>query len=142
MTPPEGALIQVDNAAWHWQKSHPTLSLLADPKLALQELSEVVVPSMSAAAQQQAAQRRPLWPCRSSTNMSGRNAVSGDGTYAYRSGTLDGRLACVPPGQYGALYEAITATSDLLRTIPLEQPGSVFGNHGGGIGQGLPEPWE
>jgi benzoylformate decarboxylase len=34
--------------------------------------------------------------------------------------------------------EAITATSDLLRTIPLEQPGSIFGNHGGGIGQGLP----
>jgi benzoylformate decarboxylase len=34
--------------------------------------------------------------------------------------------------------EAITATSDLLRTLPLEQPGSVFGNHGGGIGQGLP----
>ena len=34
--------------------------------------------------------------------------------------------------------EAITATGDLLRTLPLEQPGSVFGNHGGGIGQGLP----
>ena len=52
-------LIQVDNAAWTLGKNlTPTLSLLADPKLALQELSEVVVPSMSAAAQQQATQRR------------------------------------------------------------------------------------
>src|SRR5262249_34589596 len=57
---PEGwALIQVDNAAWTIGKNiTPTLSLLADPKLALQELSEVVIPSMSETAQQQAAQRR------------------------------------------------------------------------------------
>jgi hypothetical protein len=30
--------------------------------------------------------------------------------------------------------EAITAETDLSRTIPLQQPGSMFGNHGGGIG--------
>ena len=34
--------------------------------------------------------------------------------------------------------EAITAGSDLIRTIPLQTAGSLFGNHGGGIGQGLP----
>jgi len=45
--------------------------------------------------------------------------------------------ACLPANT--VLYnEAITATGDALRTIPLEQPGSLFGNHGGGIGQGLP----
>jgi benzoylformate decarboxylase len=44
---------------------------------------------------------------------------------------------CLPA--HTVLYnEAITATGDVLRTIPLEQPGSLFGNHGGGIGQGLP----
>ena len=37
------------------------------------------------------------------------------GQYAYRSGTLDGRLACVPPGNTVPFNEAITATSDLLR---------------------------
>src|SRR5262249_32483744 len=58
--PPEGcALIQVDNSAWTIGKNlTPTVSLLADPKLALQELSEVVVPSMSEATRQQVAQRR------------------------------------------------------------------------------------
>jgi benzoylformate decarboxylase len=34
--------------------------------------------------------------------------------------------------------EAITAETDLIRTIALQRPGSMFGNHGGGIGQGLP----
>jgi benzoylformate decarboxylase len=42
------------------------------------------------------------------------------------------------PGNVVLYNEAITATADLLRTIPLEQPGSLLGNHGGGIGQGLP----
>jgi len=44
---------------------------------------------------------------------------------------------CLPANT--VLYnEAITATADMLRTMPLERPDSLFGNHGGGIGQGLP----
>lgn len=34
--------------------------------------------------------------------------------------------------------ETVTAYIDLISTVPFDRPGSVFGNHGGGIGQGLP----
>ena len=34
--------------------------------------------------------------------------------------------------------EAVTAYLDLISMVPFERPGSLFGNHGGGIGQGLP----
>jgi benzoylformate decarboxylase len=48
--------------------------------------------------------------------------------------------ACLPANT--VLYnEAITATGDALRTIPLEQPGSLFGNHGGGLGKVCQGRW-
>jgi benzoylformate decarboxylase len=44
---------------------------------------------------------------------------------------------CLPPNVV-VYNEAITATADMMRSLAFEQPGSLFGNHGGGIGQGLP----
>jgi benzoylformate decarboxylase len=42
------------------------------------------------------------------------------------------------PAHVVVYNEAITATGDLMRSLQFELPGSLFGNHGGGIGQGLP----
>jgi benzoylformate decarboxylase len=47
-------------------------------------------------------------------------------------------LADCLPDNVVIYNESITAGADLLRSLPLVQPGSLFGNQGGGIGQGLP----
>jgi benzoylformate decarboxylase len=139
---PEGcALIQVDNAAWSLGKNiTPTLSLLADPKLALQELSEVVVPSLSEAARQQIAQRRAAMATQKQQEherQEQRIARYHD-SVPIAPARLMAALREALPAQTVFYNEAITATGEMLRTIPLELPGSLFGNHGGGIGQGLP----
>lgn len=139
---PEGcALIQVDNTAWSLGKNiTPTLSLLADPKLALQELSEVVVPSLSAAAQQQAARRRGAMAAQKhqERERQERRIAQYHDTVPIAPARLMGALRDALPANTVFYNEAITATGEMLRTIPLDMPGSLFGNHGGGIGQGLP----
>lgn len=139
---PEGCgLIQVDNSAWTIGKNlTPSVSLLADPKLALQELSEVVVPSMSAAMRQQVAQRRAAMAAQKQQErerQEQRAQERWDNTPIAPARLMAALRDCLPA--HTVLYnEAITATGDALRTMPLERPGSLFGNHGGGIGQGLP----
>jgi benzoylformate decarboxylase len=139
---PEGcALIQVDNAAWTIGKNlPPTISLLADPRLALQELTEVVVPSLSESARQQVAQRRAAMAVQQQHERQHqeRRAREHWDSVPIAPARLMAALRDCLPGHTVLYNEAITATSDALRTIPLEQPGSLFGNHGGGIGQGLP----
>ena len=131
----------MDNSAWTIGKNlTPTVSLLADPKLALQELSEVVVPSMSEATRQQVAQRRTAMAAQKQQErqrQERRAQAHWDSTPIAPARLMATLRDCLPVNTI--LYdEAITATRDALRTIPLERPGSLFGNHGGGIGQGLP----
>jgi len=139
---PQGcALIQVDSSAWTIGKNlPPTVSLLADPKLALQELSEVVVPSMSEATRQQVTQRRAAMAAQKQQErerQERRAQERWDSTPIAPARLMAALRDCLPA--HTVLYnEAITATGDVLRTLPLERPGSLFGNHGGGIGQGLP----
>jgi benzoylformate decarboxylase len=139
---PEGcALIQVDNSSWEIGKNLPTtVGLLADPKLALQELSEAVVPQLAGAAQQRAEQRRVTMAAqkqREYERQEKRTRERWDRTPIAPARLMAALRDCLPDEV--VLYnEAITAEVDVLRTIPLERPGSLFGNHGGGIGQGLP----
>jgi len=139
---PEGCtLIQVDNSAWAMGKNlSPTISLLADPKLALQELSEVVVPSMSDAARQQVAQRRATLAAQKQQERERqeRRAHERWDSVPIAAARLMAALRDCLPANTVLYNEAITATGDVLRTLPLERPDSLFGNHGGGIGQGLP----
>jgi benzoylformate decarboxylase len=139
---PEGcALIHLDNASWEIGKNLPTtVGLLADPKLALQELSEVVVPKMDGAAQHAAAARR--------TAMTQQKQQERERQEQRVQQNWDSSPIAVPrlmaalrhclPEDVVIYSEAITAETDLLRTLPVERPSSLFGNHGGGIGQGLP----
>jgi benzoylformate decarboxylase len=139
---PDGcALIHIDHSSWEIGKNVPTaIGLLADPKLALQELSEVMVPHLSNSAQQAAEQRRTAMVVLKQQELE-RQAERA------RQRSADSPIA--PPHLMAMLRdglpedvviynEAITAEADLLRTLPLNRPNSLFGNHGGGIGQGLP----
>lgn len=139
---PDGcALIHVDNSPWEIGKNlPPRVGVLADPKLALQELAEVLVPKLTSAARQQAATRRATlatqkqqeWERQQQRARQGWNSVP------IAPARLMAALRDCLPNNVVLYNEAITASTDLLRTIPLELPGSLFGNHGGGIGQGLP----
>jgi len=135
------ALIQVDSSAWSIGKNlTPAVSLLADPKLALQELAEVVVPGLSDAARRQVAQRRATMAAQKQAERARqeRRAREHWDSVPIAPARLMAALRDSLPAHTVLYNEAITATGDALRTIPLERPGSLFGNHGGGIGQGLP----
>jgi benzoylformate decarboxylase len=138
---PEGcALIQIDTAAWTIGKNlSPTIGLLADPKLALQELSEMVVPAMTGTRRQQAEQRRLAMAAQKQHEQARQEQRAREKWQ--QSPVAPARLMAalrdgLPPDVV-VYNEAITATADMNRTLPLEQ-GRLFGNHGGGIGQGLP----
>jgi benzoylformate decarboxylase len=139
---PEGcALIQLDNSPWRIGKNlSPTIGLLADPKLALQELSEVVVPTMAGAARQQAAQRRTAMAAQKQQERARQEQRAREhwSSSPIAPARLMAALRDCLPADVVLYNEAITATADLMRTVPFERPGSLFGNHGGGIGQGLP----
>lgn len=139
--PDNCALIQVDNSSWSLGKNLvPQLSVLADPKLALQELSEVLLPSLSEAARQQAAQRRAAMATQKQQEQARQEQRARERWEAtpIAPARLMAALRATLPANAVLYNEAITASNDAMRTLLLEQPGSLFGNHGGGIGQGLP----
>jgi benzoylformate decarboxylase len=139
---PDGcALIHVDSSPWEIGKNlPPTVGVLADPKLALQELAEVLLPKLTGAARQQAATRRATLATQKQQECERQQqrARQGWNSVPIAPARLMAALRDCLPDNVVLYNEAITASTDLLRTIPLELPGSLFGNHGGGIGQGLP----
>jgi len=139
---PEGcALIHLDNSSWEIGKNLPTtVGLLADPQLALQELSEVVVPKMNSAARHAVEARRATMlqqKQQEQARQEQRVQQHWDSSPIAAPRLMAALRDCLPDNV--VIYsEAITAETDLLRTLPVEQPHTLFGNHGGGIGQGLP----
>jgi benzoylformate decarboxylase len=139
---PEGcALIHLDNSSWEIGKTLPTtVGLLADPQLTLQELFEVVVPKMDGAARHAVEARRAAMlqqKQQEQARQEQRVQQHWDSSPIAAPRLMAALRDCLPDNV--VMYsEAITAETDLLRTLPLPQPHSLFGNHGGGIGQGLP----
>jgi benzoylformate decarboxylase len=139
---PEGCtLIHIDASSWEIGKNVPTaVGLLADPKLALQELSEVLVPRLAGVGQQRAAERRAAMLTQKQQErerQEQRVRERWDASPIAPARLMAALRDCLP-GNVVVYNEAITATAELLRTLLLERPGSLLGNHGGGIGQGLP----
>jgi benzoylformate decarboxylase len=135
------SLIHVDTSAWEIAKNLPTaLGLLADPKLALQELAEELVPHLTGSPQQRATQRRAALAVQKQQEyerQEQRARERWDSTPIAPPRLMAALRDCLPDNV--VIYnEAITATMDLMRTLVCDRPGSLFGNHGGGIGQGLP----
>jgi benzoylformate decarboxylase len=139
---PEGcALIHVDTSAWEIAKNVPTtIGLLADPKLALQELAEELVPRLAGSPQERTRQRRTALAAQKQqeyARQEQRAQERWDSTPIAPPRLMAALRDCLPENVV-VYNEAITATVDLMRTLALDRPGSLFGNHGGGIGQGLP----
>jgi benzoylformate decarboxylase len=139
---PEGcALIHVDTSAWEIAKNVPTaIGLLADPKLALQELAEALLPRLAGSPQERARQHRVALAAQKQqeyTRQEQRAQERWDSSPIASPRLMAALRDCLPENVV-VYNEAITATVDLMRTLVLDRPGSLFGNHGGGIGQGLP----
>jgi benzoylformate decarboxylase len=139
---PEGcALIQVDTSSWEIAKNIPAaIGLQADPKLALQELAEELVPRLTDGFQQRAAQRRASLAAQKQHEHKRQEQRARDrwDSTPIAPPRLMAALRDSLPDNVVVYNEAITANADLMRTLSFAQPGSLFGNHGGGIGQGLP----
>jgi benzoylformate decarboxylase len=139
---PDGcALIQIDNSSWEIGKNFPAVvGLLADPKLALQELTEVLLPKFTGQARAAAATRCDTLAKQKQLEQQRQKKRAQDRwdqspiAPAHLMATLSDCL----PADVVVYNESITAGSDLIRSLRLSLPGSLFGNHGGGIGQGLP----
>ncbi len=138
---PDGCgLVQIDNSSWEIGKNLPAdVGLLADPKLALQEVAEVVVPAMDNAAQQAAEQRRTAMVAQKEQERTRQKqrAERGWDSAPIATPRLFATLSECLPDNVVIFNEAITAETDLTRTVPLDQ-NRLYGNHGGGIGQGMP----
>ena len=138
---PEGcALVQVDHSSWEIGKNMPAdVGLLADPKLALQELAEVVIPRLDAMAQRGAAERHEAMQAQKDQERARQRqrAERGWDSVPIAPPRLFAALSDCLPDNVVIYNEAITAETDMTRSIALEQ-NRLFGNHGGGIGQGLP----
>lgn len=139
---PEGCrLIQIDNGSWEIGKNLPaSVGLLSDPKLALEELLEAVASRQSPEAGEQAKRRREaLAQIKRQENkrLEKRLQEKWDSVPISPARLMAELKACLP--QDAVIYnESITAAADVVRALDLDRPGSYFGNHGGGIGQGLP----
>ena len=94
---------------------------------------------MDAAAQRAAAQRRETMQAQKAheRERQQQRAERGWDSVPIAPPRLFATLSACLPENVVIYNEAITAETDLLRTIALEQ-NRLFGNHGGGIGQGLP----
>ena len=134
-------LIQVDNSSWEIGKNlTPTIGLLSDPKLALQELLNAVETKLDKTVEARAEQHRREMVSQKQEEQLRQEKRAKDTWDRLPISTA--RLMadirdCLP--ENAVIYnEAITAGADLIRTILPDKPGSYFSNHGGGIGQGLP----
>jgi benzoylformate decarboxylase len=134
-------LIHLGDESWEIGKNFPVaIGLLGDVKQALNMLLRGVDAEMTESFRQSAATR-----CASMAEQ--KKALQrqfdeqcqkrGDSVPVSPLRLMADLRDCLPPN--AIIYnEAVTAYLDLISMVPFERPGSLFGNHGGGIGQGLP----
>ena len=135
------ALVHLDSSPWEIGKNLPAaVGLLADPKLGLVDLVEALSARMDGTAQAKAAERRAAMAGQKKTDQERqlqRAQKSRDASPVTTARLMAALRECLPEDV--VIYsEAITASADVVRSIPLVRPKSYFGNQGGGIGQALP----
>ena len=139
--PAGSLLIQMDDSPWEMGKNHPPhIGILADPESALKNLADALEVKLTPAFRRSAAKRREHMA--DQKKMEQQHVREQYLNRADQMPIAPVRLMadlkdCLPDN--AVIYnEAITAYIDLIYGIPFDRPGSLFGNHGGGIGQGLP----
>jgi benzoylformate decarboxylase len=139
---PDGCrLVQLDNASWEIAKNIPVdMGILADPGQGL-DLLEKRAAAIMGPDLRHAAKKRCVKMADEKIAMDKVMAKDSqkrwDNIPISPARLMSDLKDCLP--ENAVIYnEAITAYIDLISSIPFDRPGSLFGNHGGGIGQGLP----
>jgi benzoylformate decarboxylase len=116
------------------------VGLLADPRLALDCLSERLNDAADDTFVAAAVERRRQLEKekRAARKAQAEKAAAPLGNRAMSSARLMAELAKTLPDNVCVASEAITASSDMLRTLDFKTPSDLLMSRGGGIGQGLP----
>lgn len=139
--PTQTKVIQIDANPWELAKNWPaTLAMVADPRMGLRDLLQMLPSRLSEAARQAAAARlraarQQKEQAQESFEAAARSAWDAVPIAVPR---LMRELAdCLEPGT--VVYdEAITASVHLSHYLKFNQPGTYFRYPGGGLGGGLP----
>jgi benzoylformate decarboxylase len=139
--PDNCALIHVGDASWEIGKNFPVnIGLLGDVKQALGLLSKKLNVEMTQSFRQSAKTRRASMGEQKEamqSQLEDQLRKRGNSVPISPLRLMAELRDCLP--ENAIIYnEAVTAYIDLISMIPFDRPGSLFGNHGGGIGQGLP----
>jgi benzoylformate decarboxylase len=139
--PAQTKVIQIDANPWELAKNWPaTLAIVADPRMGLRDLLQMLPSRLSETAREAAAARlraarQQKEQAQESFEAAARSAAD---TVPIAVPRLMQELAdCLEPGT--VVYdEAITASVHLSHYLKFNQPGTYFRGAGGGLGSGLP----
>ncbi|MGC8476327.1 MAG: thiamine pyrophosphate-binding protein [Acetobacteraceae bacterium] len=139
---PEGmGIVHLDTDPWELAKNYPEqVSLLADPKAALPELTAAVTAAFGPAGAARAAERLAQHRAHgiaSLERLRAEAAALADRTPIAPLALL-GAVASMLPPRTIVIDESVSSGAGLRRLMPCDDAASFFGLRGGGIGWGLP----
>jgi benzoylformate decarboxylase len=139
---PEGCrLIQLNCSSWEIGKNIPAdVGLLADPKLALQDLTGALETAMDGDAKKKAGERRKTMAAQKEEEIvrhQKRAQSKWESVPISPARLMVGLKNCLPESTV-FFNEGITASVDVTRALQPSAAGSYYSGAGGGIGQALP----
>lgn len=140
-SPEDAALIQIDVAPEPMARNLSVrIGMTADPKAALEALHDELLVSAPAGfhATVQARHEKLAGLKKQDRERLKTRLQKGWGKRPMSTARVMHELKGALPDGAVVVSEAITANTDLMRTLRLDRPGDYYGSRGGGIGQALP----
>ncbi len=141
MLPPRARLVQIDADARELGKNHPAeVAILADPCLAVEELTAAVIPLLTGAVSLEVIRRRHVVLSEVADARGKHSALataSGDGPMPPAFVAREMRAAAAKDAVL--VDESVTSTAFVRTIFDLEQPNSYFYAKGGSLGLGIPQ---
>lgn len=138
---PGAKVVHVDLNAYEIGKNFPVdLGAVADPKMTLSALAEVLAGTLTRAQKEAAAGRVRTLTAQKEQETA--KAIEGDaksaGEVPMRPALFMKELAARLKGEAVIFDEALTCSPELNRYLPATRPGSFFQTRGGSLGVGIP----
>ena len=140
---PGTRLIHLDSSSREVEKVHPTeVGMVADPKTALRELTDLLEQEMSGVAKEAARTRSAsIAEEKRHATAAAQERIRGRwDTTPISVERMMGELARALPPDAIVAEEAITSKAALMGAMDFDEPGSLYGEQGGALGWGMPGP--
>ena len=138
---PGAAVLQIEDSPQRLARNFPLrVGLLASPAAGLRALRVAIERAGGSALRAAAAERNTALRALRAQDITAQRerAAKRWNSEPISIPRLMAEIKTTLPPDAIVVDEAITASTDLARTLSFEQPGDYFGARGGGIGQGLP----